>query len=352
MSVLSWLRQRNPKAGRSPRVRPQLESLDDRLVPSTLHVTNHSDNPTVKGSLPYELAHTNGSGRDTIVIDVTGQINLQSELVVSRGVTIEGPGAGLLTLTTNYNFGDPWGQSTRVFEVNATRPVVISGLSIADNGVNDYGAAVFNHSTLTMRDCDISNNLAGLGGGIYNDGTLALSGCTLKDDRADQYGGGVYNAGTLTVTGCTLSFDNAYGFNSLGGGIYNAGTLTVGTSTFVMDGIFGPYSDLGGNTFITQQPQIGSFTASAGTVNAGDSLTLTATNITDANPGASITGVQIYVNGYGGTPFGNATQSSPGVWTFTFSTAGWSPGTYTFYAAAMDSYGVGSLLATITVQVV
>jgi hypothetical protein len=358
MSITSWLHDWYPKRRPPARCRPRLEALDDRLVPSTLHVTNLSDDAYLKGSLPYELAHASAGGKDTIDFNVRGQINLYTELLITHGVTIKGPGAGLITLTTNYNFGDPWGNYfPRAVEVNADKPVVISGITITDNDVRDLsgssmGSAVYNHSTLTMSYCVLSDNSADQGGAMYNAGTLTVSGCTLTSNDAND-GGAIYNAGTLTVTGSTLSFDYAYGFNPSGGGIDNVGTLSVGTTTFVMDGIFGPFTDLGGNTFITQQPQIGSFTASASTLTAGSALTLTATNITDANPNSSITQVLIYgPNSIGGTPLGYATETSQGDWTLKFSTTGMAAGTYTFYAVAVDSYGVSGPVVGVTVQVV
>jgi hypothetical protein len=84
-------------------------------------------------------------------------------------------------------------------------------------------------------------------------------------------------------------------------------------------------------------------------VTAGSTLTLTA-NITDPNPGSSITEVGFYdanvLVGYG-------TQTSPGVWTLTFSTAGWTTGTYTFSVWAADNYGTSSWGSpTVTVQVI
>src|SRR5262249_2857245 len=100
----------------------------------------------------------------------------------------------------------------------------------------------------------------------------------------------------------------------------------------------------------------GSFTASPSSVTAGGTVTLTATNITDANPNSWITNVAFYgynsaTNGTLGV-MGYFTQSSKGVWTFTFSTAGLAPGTYTFYALVVDNYGVSSSVATAnTVQV-
>jgi uncharacterized delta-60 repeat protein len=104
--------------------------------------------------------------------------------------------------------------------------------------------------------------------------------------------------------------------------------------------------------YLPSAPQIGSFTASAYTVASGSSLTLTATNITDGNPGSSVTQVAFYaqVNG-SNTLLGYGTQSSPGTWTFTF-TVSLAPGTYTLFAQATDTFGaLGDLAAlTLTVQ--
>jgi uncharacterized delta-60 repeat protein len=96
-------------------------------------------------------------------------------------------------------------------------------------------------------------------------------------------------------------------------------------------------------------PQIGSFTANSNPVTAGSNETLTVSNISDANPGASITQVAIYLDSNNDgilepgtdTLLGYATQSSPGVWSFTF-TVSQTPGTYTLFAQAEDSYGLFS----------
>jgi uncharacterized delta-60 repeat protein len=110
--------------------------------------------------------------------------------------------------------------------------------------------------------------------------------------------------------------------------------------------------------FLPSQPQIGSFTASPTPVTASSSLTLTAGNIVDANPGATITQVAFYVDGNGdgrlqpGTDIllGYGTQISPGVWTFTF-TVNLTPGTYTLFAQAEDNYGVFGDPLALTLQV-
>jgi hypothetical protein len=96
-------------------------------------------------------------------------------------------------------------------------------------------------------------------------------------------------------------------------------------------------------------------------VTSGSSTTLTASGITDVNPGVSITQVAFYLdNNNDGTLepgtdtlLGYATQTSPGVWTLTNSSAfGLTAGTYKLFAQAKDSDGVfGDPVAlTLTVQ--
>jgi uncharacterized delta-60 repeat protein len=102
--------------------------------------------------------------------------------------------------------------------------------------------------------------------------------------------------------------------------------------------------------------QIGSFTASPNPVTAGSSVTLTASNLTDTNPGATITQVAFYYIDNSGNQhlLGYAAQTSPGVWTLSFSPSTFSltSGSYTLFAQTEDSYGVFSdpFALTLTVQ--
>jgi hypothetical protein len=323
MSLFTWLPNRirgfagQRRAVRSsPRrqttFRPRLEVLEGRDVPSTLKVTNLSDSALVKGSLRYEIAAAQSG--DTIVIDKAGTIRLSSgnELFIDKNLTIQGPGAGKLTIT-------PYNSKTRIFEVYGTS-VTLSGMTFSNGGGNasgytgsfydGYGGGVLNHGTLTISGCALTGNSAGQsGGGIYNAGTLTVSSCTLSNNSATNLagygvGGGIYNVGWLTVSGCifsgnsasqgggiyndysailtvngsTLSGNSAPGSYGLGlgggiynagratvtgctvsansaiqgGGIYNGGTLTVSDSVFSSnspDNIYGSYTDGGGNTF-------------------------------------------------------------------------------------------------------
>src|SRR5262245_19424342 len=152
MSFFSWLRNiTSPLAPRTggPRrstttcFRPRLESLEDRCVPSTLKVTNILDSGT--GSLRYEIAQARSN--DTIVFDFGGKkanstahtITLTSgELYINKNLTIQGPGAGLLTVTsTDVRINQSYGPS-RIFEVYGAN-VTLSGMTISKgDGEHNY----------------------------------------------------------------------------------------------------------------------------------------------------------------------------------------------------------------------
>jgi hypothetical protein len=288
MSFFAWLRNRISM--RSMRVReayrpaalrfrPQIEVLEGRDVPSTLTVTNNLDNGS-KGSLRYEIDRARS--RDTIVFapSLDGQtITLTgSELDIAKSLNIQGPGAGLLTISGGRSSTS---RGSRVFLIEPNANVTLSGLTITggegtalwvegSSPIDNYGGGIYNGGTLTVSGCTVSgnycdpNSASSYGGGIANFGTLTVSNSTVSDNYATEIGdvslnppptnegGGIYNAGTLTVSNSTISGNFAFGD---GGGIYNAGTaaaLTVLDSIFssnTPDNIVGPYTDGGGNTF-------------------------------------------------------------------------------------------------------
>jgi uncharacterized delta-60 repeat protein len=106
--------------------------------------------------------------------------------------------------------------------------------------------------------------------------------------------------------------------------------------------------------FLAAGPEIGSLT-----VTAGPSVTLTATSIVDPNPNSTLTQVAIFLDSNGDAVLdsgdamlGSFIQTSPGVWTFAFSTSGWASGTYTLFVQAEDNYGAlgDSLALSLVVQ--
>src|SRR5262245_20413688 len=254
MSFMSWLRNLRsavalgrapgtPRRQRSLRLtphRPGLEVLEDRCTPSTFTVLNLLDSGA--GSLRAAVAAANANpGADTIDFAVTGTIGLTSgQLDITDSLTINGPGAGALTVSSHYR--------GLVFDVAAsTIDVNIHDLTIADSGGSNIGiivGAIYNAGTLTVSNCTLSGNygaygVVGAGGAIYNGGTLTVNNSTLSDN-VSTYGGGIYNGGTLTVSNSTFYGNEADGVSlsngndassANGGAIFSTGTLTVSNST-------------------------------------------------------------------------------------------------------------------------
>jgi CSLREA domain-containing protein len=161
---------------------------------------------------------------------VTGTITLTSPLpAISTNLTIQGPGAGSLTISG--------ANAYPVFTISSGT-VSISGLTIANGNETAAGAGggIINEGTLTVSNSTLSGNSASggsAGGGIANFGTLTVTNNTFSGNSASGggAGGGIANNGTLTVTNSTFSGNSAVG-GGAGGGITNDVTLTVTNSIF------------------------------------------------------------------------------------------------------------------------
>jgi uncharacterized delta-60 repeat protein len=149
------------------------------------------------------------------------------------------------------------------------------------------------------------------------------------------------SAGTVTLS-----------TGSLGGlAIQPDGKIDVAINNQIPDGIiYGTEIGFMVDRLLPGEPEIGSLTTNASTVTAGTNVTAIASNITDANPNASIAQVAFTVEDSNGNIVaqGYATQTTAGTWSFSFSTKGWPAGTYTIIAQAEDSYGVLGDLQTTT----
>jgi hypothetical protein len=275
---------------------------------TTLIVTTTADSGA--GSLRDTIAAA-GDG-DTIQFDaaLNGQtiILTTAELVVSKDISITGPGPNLLAVEKSPTVG-----RFRIFHVMPGHIVAIEGLTIRDG--NDSGGGVRNdQSTLTIHNCTVfgnfddttgggggianygasailtisnstvnanrtaggngggiwnnvgrvtiinsivSQNLAPSfpladGGGIWNNGMMEISKSTITTNHAGLLGGGILNSGTLTVTDSTV-VDNLAGTNAQGsgrgGGIHSSGTLQIINSTISGNRASGKNSGLGGGLY-------------------------------------------------------------------------------------------------------
>jgi hypothetical protein len=235
---------------------------------------------------------------------VTSPITLTSgQLSVDKALTIQGPGAKLLTISGNNTF--------RAFYliVPEGNLVKFSDLTISNGRAgNDVGGGIYNQGSadLTVNNCNVSNNFAVLGGGIANNtGTVTITNSTINNNSAST-AGGIYHGGTnaLNVINSTFSGNSAFGNNggailvgnvvlnllnstvsnnsapTNGGGIMNGGsaTLNITNSTISNNsasyggGIWGLFSgarlnlnnSIVANNTASNGPDIG------GTINSGD----------------------------------------------------------------------------------
>jgi hypothetical protein len=245
------------------------------LDAATITVTNTTDSGP--GSLRAAIAAAAANDTIMFAVNFPATITLTAgELLVNKSLTISGPGPTNLTITAN--------SASRVFHIDTSTTVNISGLTIADGLVSagGVGGGVYvDTATLTLSNCVMHNNHAtggstANGAGIFAiQSQLTLNGCTLDGNIANGNGGGIYSTGTtLTVDRSSLTNNSAV----TGGGLFNgAGTVTLGNST-----VFANTATHGG-----------------GAANMGllGSATLTVNNCTFSSntvSGTSATGSQIY----------------------------------------------------------
>jgi hypothetical protein len=150
---------------------------------ATITVTNTNDSGP--GSLREALANANDG--DTINFAVTGTITLTNgELVISRNVTIAGPGANRLSIDGGHEFWGP--QAT--FHIVSGKTVTIFGLTITGHG----GGILNDEAILTVSNCVISGT--GPGRGLFNNASLnsgVIASVTIINSLFSDNVEGIYN---------------------------------------------------------------------------------------------------------------------------------------------------------------
>lgn len=154
---------------------------------------------------------------------------------------------GPLTITNSVFSGNSASDGGAIL---AEGPVTISASTFSGNtATTAYGGAIDNSSQLTVTTTTFSNNSAsngsGSGGAIRNSfyaNSATITASTFSGNTAGDGGGAIYNSSTLTVRNSTFSANTA-GYHG-GAAIYNDATLTLTNST--MSGNTAGHS-LGGN---------------------------------------------------------------------------------------------------------
>lgn len=196
----------------SNRARLNIESLEIRCNPvAAFHVTNLD--ASGDGSLAAAIAGVNASDDPDNTIDfqglaLHGDINLQSQLTVSKNVTITGPGTGVspdVTIHGTQGQLDPFIAGKRVFSSTGGKKLEITNLAIVDGGTNadtDINGGLIKVDAggyLILRNCWVSGGRAkGDGGAIWvgSGGRMELYGTTVEQNQALVNGGGIAVATT------------------------------------------------------------------------------------------------------------------------------------------------------------
>ncbi|MGE3804492.1 MAG: CSLREA domain-containing protein, partial [Gemmataceae bacterium] len=190
-SWLDYLRARRGKNKSCPRsARLRLEVLEDRLAPAVFTVTSLGDNVDASDGVltlreALEAAQANGATADTIEFAVTGTIDIATTLPTLNNVTLEGPGANLLTIRRVST--DPL-DAYRLMSVVGTSE--IEGVTLANGLASGSGGAA-------------------AGGAIAANGNITLRGVHVTGSRSPSEGGGV-----AVLNGNLIVIDSTFSNNS------------------------------------------------------------------------------------------------------------------------------------------
>jgi YD repeat-containing protein len=247
-----WFRRRGgPDKSQYMMTKAVVEALESRILLSTFQVTNTYDvasGGNYVGSLRWAVNEANeyaSSGPNIIdfASNVTGTITLGTGLglgdmsLTAGNTTIEGPGAGVLSISGN--------NATLVLNVAYNATVEVENLTVTHGYHLGNAGAISDNGNLTLLDCDVTYSSSQHGGGIDDDGTLTVIGSSFNHDSATVAGGAlsIEDGASVTVSESTISGNTS---EARGGGIYNNGNLTVNESTAISDNT----AQIGGGVFM------------------------------------------------------------------------------------------------------
>lgn len=176
---------------------------------------------------------------------------------LTRSVTINGPGANLLTIQRNST-----APNFRIFTIGAGLNVALSGLTISGGrtAAGESGGGISSGSNLTLTGVAVvSNQSDSTGGGIALSGVSStFTSCTISGNTSRLWGGGIHysgNGSTLQISNSTISGNRLTSTaGGLGAGISNLGgvqgaRLSIVNSTIVNNLNLAPGGGGGGGVF-------------------------------------------------------------------------------------------------------
>lgn len=221
------------------------------------YVTNCSGDPTVQGSLPYEV----GLAADGATVDLSALacsvITLDWALAINQAsLYLKGPAGGPSHLTIQA------GNQSAVINHFGSSTLLISNLTIANGNyatsLLPTGGCIYSKGnvglvTSVVSHCKISSlsaSVSAQGGGVYTQGNLTLFNSTITDSEAVGQNGGDAGGGGAAVKGDFKAINSTITNNSaavLTGGIsYAGGAYVLGSVDIEGSTISGNRADLVG----------------------------------------------------------------------------------------------------------
>jgi hypothetical protein len=157
-----------------------------------------------------------GGGPHTF--DCDGAQTVTATVIIDNDVILDGEGN--LTLT---GVGDQ-----RVVLVSEGTTAELRGFGITNGWSDAHGGGIANEGNLTLADSSVSNNDARWGAGISNLGMMTLNRITMKANGAHFQSSAIENVETMTIVDCVIYENPA--------GIINFGELTMRNSTVTGNG--------------------------------------------------------------------------------------------------------------------
>ncbi len=155
------------------------------------------------GEYVLTQAVTGSDGEDS------GDLNLTTPTLAGQIISIEGDSAETTVIDAN--------GLDRVLKIGLNRTAVINKVTIRNGLVNDAGAGIQLHGTLTLIDSTVANNDGQSGGGIWvlNTGNLVAIRSNFNSNAAHYGGGGIYVSGRATIRDSSVTGNHS----DYGGGL-------------------------------------------------------------------------------------------------------------------------------------